>query len=81
MEIIRTHDFSINVEKFKEYLIDLRNINKRRKLAIFMDQLNVHKSPKIRKLAIQLGVKLIFNAPYSPELNPIERVFALTKKK
>ena len=81
IEIIRTHDFSINVDKFKQYLIGLRETNRSIKLAVFMDRLNVHRSAKIRELAHQLGIKLVFNASYSPDLNPIERVFALTKLK
>ena len=58
----------------------MRDKNKRRKLAVFLDRLNVHRSPKITKLAKVLGIEMILNAAYSPDLNPIERVFGLVKK-
>ena len=61
-------------------MADLRNINKRRKLAVFLDNLNVHKSKKIKKFAQAHGIELVFNAPYSPDYNPIEGVFGLAKK-
>ena len=44
-----------------------------------MDQLNVHRSNKVSNLAKVLGIELIFNAAYSPDYNPIERVFSQAK--
>ena len=79
IELVSTYEKSINVEKFREFLIALRDCNKRRKLAIFLDRLNVHRSPKITKLAKVLGIEIVYNAAYSPDYNPIERVFGLVK--
>ena len=80
VELAMTFDHSVNVQKFHEFLVTLRNLNKRRRLAVFLDRLNVHRSPKIVKLAKTIGVELVFNAAYSPDYNPIERVFSLVKR-
>ena len=41
-----------------------------------MDNLPTHKSTKTIKEMNELGFRHIFNLAYSPELNPIELVFA-----
>lgn len=44
-----------------------------------MDNLGSHKSPTIRKPIRAAGAHLLFLPPYSPDLNPIEQVFAKLK--
>jgi len=44
-----------------------------------MDNLGSHKSPAVRKAIRSVGAKLLFLPPYSPDLNPIEQVFAKLK--
>ncbi len=46
---------------------------------VIMDNLSSHKGPAIRKAIRAAGAKLIFLPPYSPDLNPIEQVFAKLK--
>jgi len=46
---------------------------------VIMDNLGSHKGPKIRKAIRGVGAKLLFLPPYSPDLNPIEQVFAKLK--
>ena len=41
-----------------------------------MDNCNVHHSKKVAKFLEENGISAIFNVPYSPEYNPIERVWA-----
>ena len=43
---------------------------------VIMDNLSSHKSPAIRKAIRDAGARLFFLPPYSPDLNPIEQVFA-----
>ena len=52
---------------------------KRRPLALFMDQLAVHKSESVRAAYPGLDIKPVFNVGYSPEFNPIEAVFSKVK--
>jgi transposase len=44
-----------------------------------MDNLGSHKGGVIRQLIRAAGARLFFLPPYSPDLNPIEQVFAKIK--
>jgi len=46
---------------------------------VIMDNLGSHKGKAIRRLIRAAGAKLIFLPKYSPDLNPIEQVFAKLK--
>jgi transposase len=46
---------------------------------VIMDNLGSHKGKIIRKLIRSVGARLLFLPPYSPDLNPIEQVFAKLK--
>ena len=42
---------------------------------VVMDNATIHKDPRVQALIEATGAKLIWNAAYSPELNPIETCF------
>jgi hypothetical protein len=44
-----------------------------------MDNLSSNKRPAVRQAIRSVGAKLLFLPPYSPDLNPIEQVFAKLK--
>jgi transposase len=44
-----------------------------------MDNLGSHKGHAVRRAIRAAGAKLLFLPPYSPDLNPIEQVFAKLK--
>ena len=46
---------------------------------VVMDNLSSHKRPAIRNAIRSVGARLLFLPPYSPDLNPIEQVFAKLK--
>jgi transposase len=46
---------------------------------VVMDNLGVHKVAGIRKAIEAAGASLLYLPPYSPDLNPIEQVFAKLK--
>lgn len=46
---------------------------------VVLDNLGSHRSPAIRSAIRSVGAKLAFLPPYSPDLNPIEQVFAKVK--
>lgn len=46
---------------------------------VVMDNLASHKRKPVRAATRQAGAKLLFLPPYSPDLNPIEQVFAKLK--
>lgn len=46
---------------------------------VIMDNLGSHKSHAVRRAIRAVGARLLFLPPYSPDLNPIEQVFAKLK--
>ena len=44
-----------------------------------MDTLSAHKGERVRVLVEERGAELLYLAPYSPDLNPIEEAFAKIK--
>ncbi|KAA6400464.1 MAG: hypothetical protein EZS28_004003 [Streblomastix strix] len=48
---------------------------------IVMDNARWHYNEEAQRLISERGCEVIFNAPYSPQLNPIEEVFNLAKQR
>lgn len=46
---------------------------------VVLDNLGSHKGPAVRRAIRAAGARLFFLPPYSPDLNPIEQVFAKLK--
>jgi transposase len=46
---------------------------------VIIDNLGSHKGKAVRKVIRATGAKLFFLPPYSPDLNPIEQLFAKLK--
>ena len=76
LEYIRIYRTAIKAEQFIGYLQQLRRNNKNRPLALFMDNLAVHKEKTVKPLYQALDIMPIWNVSYSPEFNPIESVFS-----
>ena len=76
VEYCQVFDFSVNTERFIEYLDNLRQANPDVKIALFLDNLSAHRSDKAKAAMRECGFRWIFNVPYSPEYNPIEFVFS-----
>ena len=51
----------------------------KRSLALFMDNLAVHKHREVQLEYDKLDITPVFNVAYSPEFNPIEAVFSKVK--
>ena len=73
-------DYSINKEKFKIFLDELRSTYFYDDLCIYMDNLSVHTSKEIKARMDELGIAYIYSPIYSPEFNPIETIFSLAKR-
>jgi transposase len=46
---------------------------------VVLDGLGAHRTQKVRELVEARGAELLFLAPYSPDLNPIEEAFSKIK--
>jgi transposase len=72
-------DQAMNGEAFKEYLrSQLRPTLKAGDIVIF-DNLQAHKVAEVQGIIKAQGATLKYLPPYSPDLNPIEQVFAKLK--
>ena len=72
-------DGPINGERFLAYVQQALIPTLKPGDVVIMDNLSSHKSPAIRKAIRGVGARLFFLPPYSPDLNPIEQVFATLK--
>jgi transposase len=54
--------------------------NCRKKVILFMDNAVIHKHSQVQETTRRFKVNLLFNAEYSPWLNPVEQLFSFIKK-
>ena len=69
-------DGSINGECFRTYVEQVLLPTLTPGDIDIIDNLGSHKGAAVRRTLLAVGVKLFFLPPYSPDLNPIEQVFA-----
>lgn len=72
-------DGPINGESFTAYVTQFLVPTLSPGDVVIMDNLGSHKGVAVRKAIRDVGAKLLFLPPYSPDLNPIEQVFAKLK--
>ena len=72
-------DGPIDGESFATYIEQVLCPTLRKGDLVVMDNLASHRSARVRKLIRAHGAKLFFLPKYSPDLNPIEQVFAKLK--
>ena len=76
-----TAETPIKEPEFCAHIIRLRAKAGRRPIALFMDNLWVHKRPECREMMAKLDIRPIYNVGYSPEFNPVEAVFSKVKRR
>lgn len=72
-------DGPINGQSFTAYVEQFLVPTLRPGDIVIMDNLGSHKGVAVRKAIRAAGARLLFLPPYSPDLNPIEQVFAKLK--
>lgn len=72
-------DGPINGRSFRAYVEQILVPTLKSGDIVVMDNLGSHKSEEVRRLIRAAGARLFFLPPYSPDLNPIEQVFAKLK--
>ena len=79
MDFCQVYEHAISAKEFGDYLRQLRKKYPRPPIALFMDNLAVHRSKDVKPLYKELNITPIYNIGYSPEFNPIEAVFSRVK--
>jgi transposase len=78
--VLTTMFATANSDRFVEWL-DKRLLPKlRRGDVIVMDNLSAHHDPRVEPLCRSWHVRVLYQPPYSPDLNPIEPAWALQKQ-
>lgn len=73
------YDGSIDGERFQDFLnrlIPKLNPNN----VVIMDNLRVHHMPEVKSKLSEVGIRVLYLPPYSPERNPIEETWSLIKR-
>jgi transposase len=73
------YDGPINGEVFRAYVEEVLVPTLKPDDIVVMDNLGSHKGKAVRAMIRKAGARLWFLPPYSPDLNPIEQVFAKLK--
>src|SRR5271165_2847689 len=74
-------DSPINGERFRAYIEQCLVPTLKPGDVVILDNLGSHKGRVVRRAIRDVGARLVFLPPkYSPDLNPIEQVFAKFKK-
>ena len=73
---------TVNQSSMCDLLRAIRAKNpKKDKIYLVLDNAAYNRAKSVKKLAKKLGIRLIYLPPYSPNLNPIERLWKFMKKK
>jgi transposase len=72
-------DGPINGRSFTAYVEQILAPTLRPGDIVILDNLGSHKGKPVRRTILAAGARLFFLPPYSPDLNPIEQVFAKLK--
>lgn len=73
-------DGAVNGDVFEAFVEQVLVPELRHGDVVVMDNLSSHKRERVRELIEAAGARLLFLPPYSPDLNPIEMIFAKIKQ-
>jgi len=73
-------DGAVNADVFESFVQQVLVGQLRPGDVVIMDNLSSHKRSRSRQLIEAAGASLMFLPPYSPDLNPIEMIFAKIKQ-
>ena len=72
-------DGAMNGEAFRTYLREVLAPTLSEGDTVIMDNLSAHKVKGVREIIEAAGARALYLPPYSPDLNPIEQMFAKLK--
>ena len=72
-------DGPINGERFRGYVEQFLTPTPKPGDVVILDNLGSHKGKAVRRAIRDVGARLVFLPKYSPDLNPIEQIFAKFK--
>jgi transposase len=73
-------DGAVNADVFESFVEQVVMPDLRAGDVVVLDNLSSHKRARTRELIESAGAQLLYLPPYSPDLNPIEMIFAKLKQ-
>ena len=64
-----------------ESLYRLKEREKSKYIIVVLDNASIHKSKKVKEYCKKNNIYLVYLPPYSPDLNPIEKLWKKVKRK
>ncbi len=82
MQVLEGGVTAVCVAHFLNQLfLQLRQAHQSEPILLFMDNASIHNTRLVTQVCAFHGVHVLFTAPYSPAMNPIEYTFATVKAK
>ena len=82
LKIVSRSYHMVNKDSICDFLKALRaKHSDNEKITLILDNAGPNKARKVRDKARELGIKIVYLPPYSPNLNPIERLWKFMKKR
>lgn len=78
---LRSYEGAMNTERFEQWLRSTLGPRLQADDVVIMDNLRAHHGVNVRPILEQFGVHVLYLPPYSPDLNPIELVWSIVKRK
>lgn len=76
LQLVSTESPKINGEQVVNFLQKLEEENsEKERIYLICDNASYHKSKKVKEYLVNTKIELVFLPPYSPNLNPIERLW------
>lgn len=79
--VLYTQYQTINAESIIHFMSNLRSEYGSKPIHLILDRSGYHRAASVAKSAESLNIKLHFLPPYSPNLNPIERLWKVMNEK
>lgn len=80
MHILAQEYSKINADAMTDFLIRLRGSSQASKIHLIVDNGRAHKNKQVEAIAVELGIVIHYLPPYSPNLNPIERLWKVLRE-
>lgn len=74
-----TYNSEAFISGLSTFLCPYLRLHRDMRLIVVMDGAAIHKNVQVRELLAECGAACVYLPPYSPEYNPIEKVFSLVK--
>jgi transposase len=78
--VLTTMFATTTADRFVEWLDKQLLPKLRRGDVVVMDNLSAHRDPRVVLVCGERGVRVLYQPPYSPDMNPIEPAWALQKQ-